>query len=87
MVLLLIGILIIIIFVLGVILIHKSAQVSSLKNQIAFLEYSYEQLTEKKRPPNKIRKKACPILIYPTTRESPMVCIHEPISHKEVEPD
>ena len=47
MALLLIVILIIIIFVLGVILIHKNAQVSSLKNQIAFLEYSYEQLTEK----------------------------------------
>jgi len=45
--LLLIVILIVIIFVLGVILIHKSAQVSSLKNQIAFLEYSLEQLTEK----------------------------------------
>ena len=47
MALLLIVILIIIIFVLSVILIHKSAQVSSLKNQIDFLEYSYEQLTEK----------------------------------------
>ena len=47
MALLLIGILIIIIFILGVMLIHKSAQVSSLKNQIAFLEYSLEQLTEK----------------------------------------
>ena len=49
MALLLIGILIIIIFVLGVILIHKSAQVSSLKNQVAFLEYSFEQLTEKEK--------------------------------------
>jgi len=47
MALLLIGILIIIIFILWVILIHKSAQVSSLKNQITFLEYSLEQLTEK----------------------------------------
>ena len=47
MTILLIGILIIIIFVLVVILIHKGAQVSSLKNQIEFLEYSLEQLTEK----------------------------------------
>jgi predicted Holliday junction resolvase-like endonuclease len=49
MTLLLIVILIIIIFFLNVILIHKSAQVSSLKNQIAFLEYSFEQLTEKEK--------------------------------------
>ena len=49
MAILLIGILIIIIFVLGVILIHKIAQVSSLKNQITFLEYSLEQLTEKEK--------------------------------------
>jgi predicted Holliday junction resolvase-like endonuclease len=49
MALLLIVILVIIIFVLAVIVIHKSAQISSLKNQIAFLEYSYEQLTEKEK--------------------------------------
>ncbi len=44
MAILLIGILIIIIFVLGIILIYKIAQVSSLKNQTTFLEYSLEQL-------------------------------------------
>jgi predicted Holliday junction resolvase-like endonuclease len=49
MALLIIIILIVIIFVLNVILIHKSAQVSSLKNQVAFLEYSLEQLTEKEK--------------------------------------
>ena len=49
MALLLIVILVIIIFVLTVILIHKSAQVSSLKNQITFFEYSLEQLTEKEK--------------------------------------
>ena len=49
MTLLLIAVLIIIIFVLAAILIHKSAQVSSLKNQISFLEYSLEQLTEKEK--------------------------------------
>ena len=49
MALLLIVILIIIIFVLAVILIHKSSQVSSLKNQVTFLEYSLDQLTEKEK--------------------------------------
>jgi len=42
-------ILIIIIFVMNVLLIHKNTQVSSLKNQVAFLQYSLEQLMEKEK--------------------------------------
>jgi len=57
---LLIGILIIIIFVLVVILIHKGAQVSSLKNQIEFLEYSLEQLTEKEEDSEQVPEKNGP---------------------------
>ena len=34
-------------FVLAAICIHRTAQVTSLKRQVEFLEYSLEQLTEK----------------------------------------
>ena len=47
MAVLLIIILIIIIFILAVICIHRSAKINSLKDQVEFLEYSLEQLTEK----------------------------------------
>jgi len=48
-------ILLIIIFILGVICIKRGALISSLKNQIEFLEYSLEELTEKKKKyPNRI---------------------------------
>ncbi len=48
---LLITILLIIIFILAVICAKRGAQISSLKNQIEFLEYSLEQLTEKEKDP------------------------------------
>jgi predicted Holliday junction resolvase-like endonuclease len=48
-------ILLIIIFILGVICVKRGAQISSLKNQIEFLEYSLEEFTEKnKKDPNRI---------------------------------
>jgi len=49
MTILLIAILLIIIFILGVICAKRGAQISSLKNQIEFLEYNLEELTEKEK--------------------------------------
>ena len=49
MLLLFIAILVIIIFILAVMCIHRSAQVYSLRRQVAFLEYSLEQLAEKEK--------------------------------------
>jgi hypothetical protein len=55
MLILLITILFIIILILGTICAKRGAQISSLKNQIEFLEYNIEQLTEKKVDPNRQR--------------------------------
>ena len=49
MLLLSIVILVIIIFILAVMCIHRSSQVYSLRRQVAFLEYSLEQLAEKEK--------------------------------------
>ncbi len=47
--LLLISILVIIIFILAIMCIHRSSQVYSLRRQVNFLEYSLEQLAEKEK--------------------------------------
>jgi cell division protein FtsL len=47
--LLLIAILVIIIFILAIMCIHRSSQVYSLRRQVNFLEYSLEQLAEKEK--------------------------------------
>jgi len=49
MTILLITILLIIIFILAVICVKRGSIISSLQNQIEFLEYSMEQLTEKEK--------------------------------------
>jgi len=49
MMLLLIAILVIIIFILAIMCVHRSAQVYSLRRQVNFLEYSLEQLAEKEK--------------------------------------
>jgi cell division protein FtsL len=49
MMLLLIAILVIIIFILAIMCIHRSSQVYSLRRQVNFLEYSLEQLAEKEK--------------------------------------
>lgn len=49
MAILLITILIIIIFILAIICIKRGSKIISLKNQIEFLEYNLEQLTEKEK--------------------------------------
>lgn len=45
-------ILVVIVFILAVICVHKGAQVTSLKNQVDFLEYSLRQITEKESKGN-----------------------------------
>ncbi len=49
MLLLSIVIMVIIIFILAVMCVHRSAQVLSLRRQVNFLEYSLEQLAEKEK--------------------------------------
>jgi cell division protein FtsL len=49
MMLLLIAILVIIIFILAIMCIHRSSQVYSLRRQVNLLEYSLEQLAEKEK--------------------------------------
>ena len=48
----LIIVLFVIIIILAVICIHRGAQVTSLKDQVDFLEYSLEQLKEKEKGGN-----------------------------------
>lgn len=53
MLILLITTLFIIIFILAFICAKRGAQISSLKNQIEFLEYNLKELTEKEKNPDK----------------------------------
>ena len=46
---LLITTLLIIIFILAIICVKRGSTISSLQNQVEFLEYSIEQLTEKEK--------------------------------------